>query len=150
MKKFLTHLALLSLIACPVFTASAKDKSSEKAPIFDRLGGARAIDAAVDAFYVKVLADKRVNHFFEDINMSKQHKKQKAFLMKAFGGPDFYIGKDMREGHKHLDLREEDFNIIAGHLQATLKDLKIDDCLIDEVMAVAASTKDAVLNRPKK
>ena len=146
MKKFLTFLTFFAITGAPFQFASAE----EKKPIFDRIGGARAIDAAVDAFYVKVLADKRVNHFFEDIHMGKQHKKQKAFLMKAFGGPDFYVGKDMREGHKHLDLREEDFNIIAGHLVATLKDLGVDQCLIDEVVAVALTTKDDVLNRPKK
>ena len=146
MKKFLTFLTFFAVAGIPFQLATAE----EKKPIFDRLGGARAIDAAVDAFYVKVLADKRVNHFFEDINMSKQHKKQKAFLMKAFGGPDFYLGQDMREGHKHLDLKEEDFNVIAGHLVATLQELGVDKCLIDEVVAVALTTKDDVLNRPKK
>ncbi len=117
--------------------------------IYTRLGGQPAIDAAVDLFYVKVLADKSVNHHFEGINMDKQKARQKQFLTKAFGGPDNYKGRDLRRAHRHLDLKESDFNAIAGHLQATLKQLKIDDALIAEVMAVAASTKDAVLNKEK-
>ncbi len=116
--------------------------------IYARLGGQPAIDAAVDLFYEKVLADKTVKHFFDDVNMARQHNKQKAFLAAAFGGPVPYEGKDMRTVHAHLDLEEAHFNAIAGHLQATLVELKVDEKLIAEVMAVAASTKDDVLNRP--
>jgi hemoglobin len=36
-----------------------------------------AIDAAVELFYKKVLVDDRVKHFFEDINMNAQRRKQK-------------------------------------------------------------------------
>lgn len=114
--------------------------------IYERLGGQPAINAAVDLFYKKVLADKRVNHFFEDVNMKRQANRQKAFLAAAFGGPKPYKGKDLQKAHAHLNLTEADFNVIAGHLQATLTELKIDAKLIAEVMAVAASTKDAVLN----
>ena len=115
--------------------------------IYDRLGGQPAIDAAVELFYKKVLADKTVNHHFEDTDMDRQRAKQKQFLAAAFGGPIPYKGRNMRDAHKRLDLQESDFNAIAGHLQATLKELKIPDKLIAEVMAVAASTKDAVLDK---
>jgi len=118
-----------------------------KASLYHRLGGKKAINAAVDLFYKKVLADDRVNHFFEDVNMNKQIKKQKAFLSAAFGSPVKWTGKDMRTAHKHLDLKESDFNAIAGHLQATLEELKVKPELIKEAMAIAASTKKDVLNQ---
>ena len=110
-----------------------------------------AISAAVDLFYKKVLADDHINHFFEDVNMKRQHNKQKQFLAAALGGPEPWTGKDMRKAHKDLaDLDESHFNAVAGHLQATLVELKIDKDLIGKVMAVAGSVKDDVLNRPKK
>jgi len=121
-----------------------------KASIYHRLGGKKAINAAVEAFYKRVLADKKVSHFFDDVNMKKQRSKQKAFLSAALGGPEPWKGKDMRKAHKHLDLTEADFGAIAGHLQATLESLKVDKKLIGEVMAVAASTHDDVLNIKKK
>jgi truncated hemoglobin YjbI len=40
--------------------------------LFERLGGAPAIDAAVGKFYEKVLADDRIKHFFEGVNMDLQ------------------------------------------------------------------------------
>ena len=115
--------------------------------LYERIGGDPALDAAVEIFYKKVLADKRVNHFFEDVNMNKQRGKQKAFLAAALGGPIPWKGKDMRKAHASLDLRESDFNAIAEHLQGTLEELKVDSTLIGEVMAVVDTTKDAVLNR---
>jgi hemoglobin len=121
-----------------------------KASLYHRLGGKAAMTAAINLFYKKVLADKSVNHHFEDVNMKRQHNKQKAFLSAAFGSPVKWTGKDMRKAHKHLDLKESDFGAIAGHLQATLQELKIEPDLIKEVMTIAASTHDAVLNRPAK
>jgi len=117
--------------------------------LYQRLGGQAAINAAVDAFYVKVLADDRVKHFFSDVNMASQHRKQKAFLSAALGGPIPWTGKDMRAAHEDLDIKEEHFNAIAENLIATLKDLSISQPLIDETIAIVATTKDAALNLPK-
>ena len=55
--------------------------------LYDRIGGAAAVDAAVDVFYDKVLNDYRINRFFEGIDMNAQAIKQKAFFTVAFGGP---------------------------------------------------------------
>ena len=54
----------------------------------------------------------------------------------------------MREAHEGLpNLNETHFNAVAENLQKTLEELKIKKELIDQVMAIAASTKDDVLNR---
>jgi len=42
--------------------------------LLDQIGGQDSVDAAVDAFYVRVLADDRVNGCF-DIDMKKQAAK---------------------------------------------------------------------------
>lgn len=118
--------------------------------LYQKLGGRAAIDAAVEAFYVKVLADDRVKHFFDDVSMTKQRRKQKDFLSTALGGPLPWTGKDMRKAHADMNLKEEHFNAIAENLVATLKDLKISQELIDQVIAVVATTKDDVLNHAKK
>ncbi len=118
--------------------------------LYQKLGGKAAIDAAVELFYVKVLADKRVNHYFEDISMAKQKRKQKEFLSAALGGPIPYVGKDLRTAHEDLGgLNDTHFDAIAEHLQATLTELKVDPQLIAQAMAIVGSTRDHVLNRPK-
>jgi hemoglobin len=124
---------------------AAREKS-----LYHRLGGKAAIDAVVEAFYVKVLADARIKHHFDDINMNKQRRQQKAFLSAAFGGPVPWTGKDMRRAHEDLKLTEADFNAVAENLVSTLKDFQVKQELIDEVVAIALSVKDAVLNKPAK
>jgi hemoglobin len=128
-------------------SARAKFQADREKSLYHRLGGKAAVDAAVDKFYVKVLADKRINHFFEDINMATQHRKQKAFLSAAFGSPVAWKGKDMRRAHEDMTLTEVHFNAVAENLQKTLEEMKVPQPLISEVMTIAASTKDAVLNR---
>lgn len=132
------------------FCSEANQKKFQEeraASVYQRIGGKAALNAAVDLFYVKVLADERVNHFFEDTNMKRQHSKQKEFLAAALGAPTPWTGKDMRKAHENLDLREEDFAAIAENLQATLKELKLGDAIIGEIMTIVASTKKDVLNQ---
>ncbi len=118
--------------------------------IYDKLGGAPAMDAAVDIFYRKVLSDDRISEFFDGIDMDKQRSKQKAFLTMAFGGPNKYTGQDMREGHKHLvakGLNDMHFDAVVENLATTLSELGISDALISEVAAVAETTRKDILNR---
>ena len=117
--------------------------------IYEQLGGAPAMDAAVDIFYRKVLTDDRIAHFFDAVDMDKQRSKQKAFLTMAFGGPNDYTGQDMRAGHKHLvakGLNGTHFDAVVENLGTTLSELGIADDLIAQVAAVAETTRKDVLN----
>ena len=119
--------------------------------LYERIGGAAAVDAAVDKFYEKVLADDRIKHFFEGVDMNKQSGHQKLFLTYAFGGAPNYPGKSMRDAHKHLvdkmGLTDVHFDAVIEHLGATLTELGVADDLIAEVAAIGESTRNDVLNR---
>ncbi|MDH3584231.1 MAG: group 1 truncated hemoglobin [Phycisphaerae bacterium] len=125
--------------------------SSSNTSLYEQLGGKDAIDAAVDRFYEKVLADDRIKHFFDTVDMAKQRGKQKIFMAYAFGGPVNYTGKDMRAAHSHLvheqGLNDEHFDAVAENLQATLQDLGVAEDLIGQVMQIVGSTREDVLDR---
>jgi hemoglobin len=40
--------------------------------LYERIGGKEAVEAAVDRFYEKVLADPSINHFFTNTDMTRQ------------------------------------------------------------------------------
>ncbi|UKN01600.1 PAS domain S-box protein [Paracrocinitomix mangrovi] len=123
-----------------------------KKSLFERIGGKEALNAAVDIFYDKIMADESINHFFEGVDIQKQKNKQRAFLAFAFGGPVKYTGKDMNSAHhrpQSMGMNEDHFNAVAGHLVETLKELDVDQKLIDEVVEVALSVKDDVLGSNK-
>ena len=118
--------------------------------VYERIGGAPAVDVAVDVFYRKVLADGRISHFFDDTDMDEQRAKQKAFLTMVFGGPNEYTGKDLRTAHAGLverGLNDSHFDTVAVHLESTLEEPGVPADLVHEVVTVAASTRDDVLNR---
>lgn len=118
--------------------------------LYQKLGGEAAVDAAVDIFYRHVLADDRINHWFDDVDMEKQAAKQKAFLTLAFGGPSNYSDKDMRDAHAHLverGLNDEHFDAVGENLVKALRELEVPQNLVDEVMEIVESTRDDVLGR---
>ena len=114
--------------------------------VYEAIGGADAVKAAVDIFYEKVLADDSISDFFKSVDMDKQRIKQRSFLTMAFGGPNKYTGHDMREAHKHMDLNEDHFNAVANHLVATLQELEVPQTHIDDIVDICLSVKDDVLN----
>ena len=118
--------------------------------LYDQIGGEAAVSAAVDVFYRKVLSDPALADFFDDTDMEAQAAKQKALLTVAFGGPNHYTGKDLASAHAHLvkqGLNDDHFNAVAGHLAATLAELGVPSAISDQVMAIAASTREVVLGR---
>jgi len=118
--------------------------------LYDGIGGEAAVNAAVDIFYRHVLLDDRIAHFFEGVDMERQAQKQKAFLTMAFGGPHNYTGLDMRKGHAHLvkqGLNDSHFDAVVEHLSTTLTELNVDQAYIDQVIAIAESTREDVLGR---
>jgi hemoglobin len=119
--------------------------------LFEKIGGADAVNAAVEKFYEKVLADDRIKHFFEGVDMDRQAKHQKRFFTYAFGGAPSYPGKAMRVAHKRLveemGLSDEHFDAVLENLGETLKELGVPDDLIGEAASIAESTRNDVLNR---
>ena len=118
--------------------------------LYEKIGGEKAVDAAVDIFYTKVINDPALSPFFDGIAMDRQKKMQKAFLTVAFGGPNNYSGRGMRAAHARpvaIGLNEKHFNKVAEHLQKTLLELNVPCDLIQEAMNIAASTKNDVLNQ---
>lgn len=115
--------------------------------LFERIGGAPAVDAAVNIFYRKVLGDERISHFFETVDMERQAAKQKAFLTMVFGGPNQYTGLDMRKAHAGMNLTETHFDAVVEHLASTLTQLGVAAEDIAQIATLAHSVKADVLNQ---
>lgn len=118
--------------------------------VYELLGGAPAMEAAVDTFYRRVLSDDLISGFFEDVDMDRQAAKQKAFLTMVLGGPVAYTGRDMRTGHAHLvtrGLNDSHFDAVVGHLGATLAELGVPQELIGRVAATCETVRSDILGR---
>ena len=116
--------------------------------LYDRLGGANAIQPVTQAFYQKVLADEALAPYFAFVNMERLIGMQTSFLTMALGGPSHYNGRSLRDAHAGLrELNDEHFDKVVTHLAQTLKEFGVSDYDIIAVGAVAESVRGDVLNR---
>ena len=125
-------------------------KQVREQTIYQQLGGKKAVDAAVEIFYDKIMADERINHFFIGTNWKQQKGKQKAFLAKALGGAVKYSGKNLQDAHAHLvakGLNQDHFDAVIGHLETTLIELKVPKNLREAALEIAKGTQNDVLGK---
>ena len=119
------HWVLLSSVAWPACTFLGH-QAADQPPLpccvaaCLQIGGAAAVKAAVDIFYVKVLADPLLKRFFDGVGMVKQKQHQARFLTKVFGGPDVYTGRTLAAAHKQMIIEKglglDHFDAVAGEL----------------------------------
>lgn len=121
---------------------------TEADSLYDRIGGALAVQAATELFYRKVLADPMIAGFFTEVDMRRQLTMQEAFLTMALGGPNHYTGRDLRSAHSALPgLDDQHFDRVIEHLAGTLAELGVAEAEIAEAGAIAGSVRADVLNR---
>ena len=66
--------------------------------LYQRIGGAPAVNAAVELFYAKVLSDNLLIPFFANMDMRQIKAHQRMFLTYAFGGFVTYTGRPLDDG----------------------------------------------------
>lgn len=103
--------------------------------IYDEIGGADAVRAAVDQFYERVLPDPVLAPYFEGIEMNRLKDHLRMFIAAAIGGPERYEGRSMQAAHAGLDITTEAFTHVVDHLVATLTALGVPD---DTIAAIGA------------
>ena len=113
--------------------------------LFERLGGKDGIEAVVDEFYDRVVADDQVAHYFEDVDMQQQRAHQAQFISSVAGGPVEYSGDDMKTAHEHLGITPSEFEAIAGHLEDALVAFDVDEDDRQAVLEAVASYQDDIV-----
>lgn len=106
-----------------------------------RLGGEAALEAAVNNFYDRVVAEEGLAQFFEGADMDQLRAHQYNFMKLAFSDipEELDVGAYITNSHERLlkeeGLNADHFDIVAGHLVGTLQDMGVADNLVDEVVA---------------
>lgn len=106
--------------------------------IYDQIGAAPSVTAAVDRFYDKVPADPSLSGYFAGTDLGRLKGHQRAFISAALGGPDVYAGRDKAAAHAGLDITEGAFDAVVGQLVATLTELEAAGEVIEAVGAKLA------------
>jgi hemoglobin len=115
--------------------------------IFESIGGASALTAVVDDFYVRVLADPQLAGFFAGANMPKLKGRQVEFFAAALGGPDFYQGASMRQAHAGRGIGQADFDRVALHLTAALVAAGVPVKTVTQIAGAVIPLADDIVSR---
>jgi len=113
-------------------------KPATQSSLYERVGGAPALHAAVDVFYERILADPLLADFFGAVSMPRLKAHQFAILSQALGGPREYSGASMQAAHKRLAIEQHHFKAVPEHLVETLKFLSVPDGIIVDIGAAIA------------
>ncbi len=113
--------------------------------IYDMLGQEHGIRTAVDEFYRRVLGDPRLTHYFEGVDIAHLRRHQVALLAAVTGGPNAYGGRDLRDAHRRLRIVPEHFDLVVGHLAATLDHLGVQPDVKAEVAAALCSHREEIV-----
>jgi hemoglobin len=122
--------------------------------LYQRLGGMPAIQAVVDDFVTRILADERVNRWFAHAASDSDHaqaykSKLSDFICQGTGGPCKYTGADMFAAHKGRGITEDAFQAVVSDLVATLDKLKVPEKEKGQLLGILAPMKPAIVQDNK-
>jgi len=141
-------LGVTGLTGCAA-TADPKPEAKAVSPdaLYVRLGGEDGIVRLVDAWVAKLGADKKVNTRFANTDMAGLKKKLVAQLCDVSGGPQDYLGKDMKTAHKGMNISETEWKAFIDDLKATMDDLKVGAVEREELLVILNPMKSNVVGQ---
>jgi hemoglobin len=142
MNRYFAGATLGLLVTATAFAEQATAKKS----LYDRIGGEAALSKVVDEFVAKAAANPKVNFTRNGkwnasdaaVKTLKMHLVD--FLGSAFGGPQKYTGRSMKEAHRGMGITQAEFDALAADLRSVLEANKVPKQEISEIMKIAAST----------
>lgn len=118
--------------------------------LYDDIGGAPTVRAALDAFYPRVLADPTLSPFFLGVDVERLKKIQEGFFATALGGPNAYTGRSLRDAHartRQRGVNDEVFDHFLTVFKWVLVDLEVPAGKVGEWLEVFEGARDQILRR---
>lgn len=122
-----------------------KSPQTSEVSLYDRIGGAPAIDAMVADFYDHVLNDDELMPFFGGASMDKLRDMQKEFFSAALGGPTAYTGRPLSHIHHSIGVKRKHFARFVEHLLTTLQERGMEDSATKEIISRVNTYADEIV-----
>jgi len=120
---------------------------SEKS-LYERLGGYDAIAVVAGAFLPRVFADDKLRRFWDHRGadgVAREAQLLVDFLSEASGGPMLYTGRDMTLTHKGMNIDNEDYDRLLGHLGDTFDSFGVGDPEKGDVLGFVESLRGEIV-----
>jgi hemoglobin len=125
-----------------------RQRPTELSSLYQRIRYAGGLRRLVDKLYPRVLADPSLLFYFK--HLDDQHLKglrwhMLTLLAVVTGGPSKYLGRDLHDAHAHLHITGDAFDRVLWHLQATLRELEVDQNDEQAILAAVRAHRDEVV-----
>jgi hemoglobin len=140
------------LQATPTAPAHPKQPRRSASSLYQRIGCAGGLLWLVNTLYLRVLADPLLMSYFQHLDDQDRHWLRwhmLTLLAVVTGGPSKYAGRDLREAHAELQITEDAFDLVVGHLRATLQELEVQQHDQQAILAAVRARRDAVVTFEK-
>ena len=136
-----------AIVAALLAVSPASAQTMMHKSLYERLGGMDAIRAVVDDFVGNVAADKRINKFFANTDITRLKSNLVNQICQGTGGPCVYTGRSMKDAHAGMGVRSSHFNALVGDLGKTLNKFKVPAHEQKELVAILAPMKKDIVTR---
>jgi hemoglobin len=115
-----------------------------EASLYESIGGAPVVAAAVEELYLRALANPRLAAYFAHASVAQLKEHQRVFLTWLLGGRDNASEYSLRAAHAGLGITNADFDRIVQHLSDTLTNLGVAPPLMERLIAKVAELRAEV------
>ena len=122
----------------------------EPKTLYARLGGYDAIAAVADDLLPRLMSDPQLGRFWANRAADSIRREKQLlidFLCASAGGPVYYTGRDMVASHKGMGITAGDWDLLVGHLHATLGKFQVPDGERRDVLAFVESTRADIVEK---
>lgn len=147
---YLTAGLIIILMLCITAFGMPSMGNAEEKTLYQRLGGYDAISAVVNEFADRLVADKNLDRFFGAMSTDSQDRFKQSNTMlvcAATGGPCNYLGHAMTTSHDGMGVTNADFDVVAGHLAATLDKFKVPAAEKKELLDIIGSLRSQIVEQ---
>lgn len=136
-----------------VAPAAMAQPAAATAPLYERLGGLKGITVVVDDFIHRLLVNEMLNR---NPAISAGRKSSPApylqfqvsqMICEVTGGPCKYTGQGMKESHAHLNITEEEWDVMAKEFQRSLDKFKVPAGEQKELFEIVGKTRLDIVTR---
>ena len=106
--------------------------------LYQALGQKPGLVALMDDFVPRLLADPRMQPFFEKTNQVNFKQQLVDQVCQVSGGPCVYKGVDMKNAHSNFDITKGNFNALVEVLQQSMDAQKISFGAQNKLLAALA------------
>ena len=137
---------LLTAACCAIALATPSFAADDS--LYRQLGGQPGLQALMDDFMPRLLADARMNPFFKEADQAHIKAELVAQICELSGGPCRREGPDMKRVHEGMDIDRAAFNALVEVLQQAMDARGIAFGTQNRLLALLAPMHREIINLP--